>query len=158
LEGGARFTLLCKKSYNRLVSLRGLRPIVTFLIRQPRPFQIVLRWQLIAIALLALLAWPLWGMDGALSAALGGGINLAAGWVYGWRVANGARLTAGDALRTLFRAWALKVVVIVGLLWFALTQYRSIVHAAFFGAFVITVAVFAAAIAVRDTEPSSQQR
>jgi hypothetical protein len=31
-----------------------------------------------------------------------------------------------------------------------LTQYRDVVHAAFFLAFVITVGVFAAAIAVSD--------
>jgi F0F1-type ATP synthase assembly protein I len=145
-------TLHCNKSYNRLVSLSGPRPIVTLLIRQARPFRIVLRWQLIAVAILALLAWPLWGMDGVLSAALGGAINIAAGWVYGWRVARVAPGSAGDTLRTLFRAWALKIAAIVGLMWFVLTQYRSIVHAAFFAAFVVTVIVFSAAIAVRDTQ------
>ena len=119
---------------------------------QPRPFRIVLRWQLIAIAVLALIAAFLWGPDGALSAALGGAVNVAAGWVYGWRVSQGGKRTAGEALRTLFRAWGIKVVLIVGLLWLALTQYRDIVHAAFFATFVVTVGVFAAAVAVREAE------
>ena len=48
-----------------------------------RPIRIVLRWQLIATAVLVLAAMLLWGRDGALSAALGGGVNVAAGWAYG---------------------------------------------------------------------------
>ena len=101
---------------------------------------------------LALIAAFLWGPDGALSAALGGAVNVAAGWVYGWRVSQGSKRTAGEALRTLFRAWGIKVVLIMGLLWLALTQYRDIVHAAFFATFVVTVGVFAAAVAVREAE------
>ena len=121
-------------------------------LRQPRPFRIVLRWQLIAVAVLTSVAALLWGLHGAASAALGGGINVAAGWVYGWRVAQAAPDSAGDTLRTLFRAWAFKVVLIVGLMWVVLTQYREVVHVAFFMAFAITVGVFSAAVAVRDTE------
>ena len=126
--------------------------VVTLFHRQPRPFRIVLRWQLIATAVLTLLAAIPWGFDGAVSAALGGGINVVAGWVYGWRVTQVNTHSAGETLRTLFRAWAYKLVVIVGLLGVVLTQYRSVVHAAFFLAFVITVGVYAAAIAVSDTE------
>lgn len=119
---------------------------------QMRPIRIVLRWQLLATAVLTLVALLLWGRDGALSAALGGAVNLAAGWVYGWRVSQGEARTAGEALRTMFRAEAMKVLLIIAGLWLALTQYRDIVHAAFFAAFVVTVGIFAAAIAVRDPE------
>ena len=119
---------------------------------QMRPIRIVLRWQLVATAVLTLVALLLWGRDGALSAALGGAVNLAAGWVYGWRVSQGEARTAGEALRTMFRAEAMKVLLIIAGLWLALTQYRDIVHAAFFAAFVVTVGIFAAAIAVRDPE------
>ena len=115
-----------------------------------RPIRIVLRWQLIVTAVLALVALLLWGRDGALSAALGGAVNLAAGWVYGWRVSQGEARNAGEALRTMLRAEALKVLLIIVGLWLVLTNYRDIVHVAFFAAFVITVGVFAAAIAVRD--------
>jgi hypothetical protein len=49
----------------------------------------------------------------------------------------------------MFRAEAIKILlIIVGSGWCFVLQ--DIVHAAFFAAFVITVAVFAAAIAVRD--------
>lgn len=118
----------------------------------PRPIRIVLRWQLIVTAVLSLLAALVWGMDGALSAALGGAVNIAAGGVYGWRVAQGEARTAGEALRTMLRAEAIKVLLIIVGLWLVLANYRDVVHGAFFAAFVITVGVFAAAIAVRDID------
>ena len=62
-----------------------------------RPIRIVLRWQLIATAALTLVATLLWGWEGGVSAALGGGINLVAGWVYGWRVSQGGAGSAGEA-------------------------------------------------------------
>ena len=117
-----------------------------------RPFRTVLAWQVIAIAILSLLAAIPWGKDGALSAALGGSVNAAAGWVYGWMVTRRKARTAGEALRTLFRAEAVKVTVIVLLLWLVLTGYKAVVPAAFFGSFVATVLIFAAAIAVRDKD------
>ena len=115
-----------------------------------RPFRIVLGWQVVATAVLTLVAAVLWGRDGAASAALGGGVNLVAGGIYGWRVTRVEARTAGEALATLFRAWGIKVVLVVGQLWLVFSLYRDIVHAAFIAAFVVTVGVFAAAIAVRD--------
>ncbi|MEO5676360.1 MAG: ATP synthase subunit I [Usitatibacter sp.] len=119
---------------------------------QIRPIRIVLRWQVIVTAVLALVALLLWGRDGALSAALGGAINVVAGWVYGWRVSQGEARNAGEALRTMLRAEGIKVLLIVVQLWAVLASYRDIVHVAFFAAFVVTVGVFAAAIAVREPE------
>ena len=124
--------------------------------RQPRPFRIVLLWQLIATVGLALLASIPWGADGAVSAALGGGINVIAGWAYAWRVSRKDALSAGDTLVVLFGAWAWKIVLIVVPMGIVLTQYRGIVHAAFFLAFAITVGVFSAAIAVSDTEQTTR--
>lgn len=108
------------------------------------------RWQLIATAALTVVALLLWGRDGAFSAALGGAVNLIAGWVYGWRVSQGEARTAGEALRTMMRAEGMKILLIVIQLWLVLAHFRDIVHVAFFAAFVITVGIFAAAIAVRD--------
>ena len=59
---------------------------------RPRPFRIVAQWQLIVTAAFTLIATLLWGIDGAVSAALGGAINVVAGWVYGWRVSRGESL------------------------------------------------------------------
>ena len=46
----------------------------------------------------------------------------------------------------------MKIILIFAGLLVVLTYYRDVVHIAFFATFVITVGVFAAAIAVRDTE------
>ena len=124
----------------------------------PRPIRIVLKWQVIATASLTLAAALLWGIDGAISAALGGAVNIVAGGVYGWRAAQGEARTAGEALRTIFRAEAIKVFLIFIGLWLALASYKDIVHAAFFASFVVTVAVFAAAIAVRDPDENKTAR
>ena len=81
-------------------------------------------------------------------------MNIVAGGVYGWRVTRGEAGTAGEALATMFRAWGIKVLLIVAGLLLVLSSYRDIVHAAFFAAFVVTVGVFAAAIGVRDIKNS----
>ena len=125
---------------------------------QLRPIRIVLRWQLIVTGVLSLVAAFAWGFDGALSAFLGGAVNVVAGWVYGWRVAQGEARTAGEALRTMLRAEAIKVVLVIAQLWLVLAHYKQVVHAAFFIAFVITVGIFAAAIAVRDEEKNALTR
>lgn len=110
----------------------------------------VLRWQLIATGVLTLVGAFLWGFHGAVSAALGGAINLGAGAVYGWRVTRGEARTAGEVVVTLLRAWGIKVLLIVVGLFLVLRFYKGIVPAAFILAFVATVGVFAAAIAVSD--------
>lgn len=125
---------------------------------QMRPIRIVLRWQLIVTAVLTLVSALLWGWDGALSAALGGAVNLTAGWVYGWRIAQGEARTPGEALATMFRAWGMKLALIVVQLLLVLKLYASVVHAAFFATFAITVGVFAAAIAVRDADADRTPR
>lgn len=118
----------------------------------PRPIRIVLRWQLIVTVALTLVAGLLWGKDGALSAVFGGAVNIVAGAAYGWRVSRSEARSAGEALATMFRAEGIKVVLILVGLLLVLTNYKEVVHLAFFATFMITVGVFAAAIAVRDTE------
>jgi F0F1-type ATP synthase assembly protein I len=119
-----------------------------------KPFRTVLKWQVIATAAVAAGAGVLAGANGALSAMLGGVVNVAAGLVYGWLLGwgLGARAIpdAGTTLGAMFRAEAGKILVIVGGLWLALWTYRDLVPAAFFTAFVITVIVFSMAFFVRD--------
>ena len=119
-----------------------------------KPFRTVLKWQLIATAAVAAVAGFLAGANGALSAMLGGVVNVAAGLAYGWLLGWGlgakAIPDAGSALGAMFRAEAGKVLVIVGGLWLALSTYRDLVPGAFFTSFVITVVVFSLAFFVRD--------
>ena len=121
-----------------------------------RPIRTVLRWQIIATAVLTLVAAIPWGAHGALSAALGGAVNIAAGIAYAWIASRGKARSAGEALRTVFRAEAAKVLVIIVLLWMVMANYRAIVYGVFLGSFVLTVVIFAAAIAVRDEEKTSK--
>ena len=119
-----------------------------------KPIRTVLRWQLFATAMVAAIAGLWAGGHGAVSAVLGGMVNVVAGVVYAWLL--GFRLganpvpDAGATLAAMFRAEAGKVLAILGGLWLALSTYRDVVPAAFFAAFVITVIVFSMAFFVRD--------
>ena len=115
----------------------------------------VLRWQLITTACLTLPAGFLWGVEGAVSAALGGLVNVTAGLAYGWIVSRSKGRSAGEVLQAMFRGWSAKVILIIVQIWLVLTQYRDIVHAGFFFAFVVTVGVFAMAFAVPDADTDS---
>jgi len=121
-----------------------------FLGVRSRPIRTTLRWQLIVSAALAVVGGFIWGMHGAISAALGGLVNVAAGWAYGWLVTRRTRQSAGQALATMFRAEAVKVALIVALIWLSITNYKDLVVASFLIAFVITVLVSATAIVVKD--------
>jgi F0F1-type ATP synthase assembly protein I len=90
----------------------------------------------------------------AVSAVLGGAVNLAAGVAYafllGWGLGTTAVPSAGASLIAMFRAEAGKLLVIIGGLWAALTMYPDVVAGALFTAFAATVIVFSMASFVRD--------
>lgn len=119
-----------------------------------KPIRTVLMWQVVATAVVAAVAGWWAGGHGAISAMLGGIVNLAAGVVYafllGLGLGNAPVPSAGASLVAMFRAEAGKILVIVGGLWLTLSLYRDIVTAAFFTAFVVTVIVFSMAFFVRD--------
>jgi len=107
-------------------------------------------WQLLASAVAAGAGGWWAGWHGALSAFLGGLVNVAAGVVFAMLVRVGRPETAVATLRTMLRAETAKVAVIVLQLWLVLTSYRDIVPGAFIAAFVCTVLVSQAAILIRD--------
>ena len=107
-------------------------------------------WQLLACAVAAGAGGWWAGWQGALSAFLGGAINVSAGVVFAILVRLGRSGTAAATVRTMLRAEATKIAVIVLQLWLVLTSYREIVHGAFIAAFVCTVLVSQAAILIRD--------
>ena len=119
-----------------------------------KPIRTVLRWQVIATAAIAAIAGAVAGWDGALSAALGGFVNVSAGIVYALLLGLGLEASSkagvGGSLMTMFRAEGGKVLLIIGQLWLVLSFYKDIVPWAFFTAFVLTVIIFSMAIVVRD--------
>ena len=115
-----------------------------------KPIHTVLRWQLIATAALTLAGGILAGVDGALSAALGGAVSVCAGWVSAVVASKGKAQSAGDLLIGALMAEGVKIGLIVLLLWLVLATYDEVVAPAFFGSFVATVLIFGMAFFVRD--------
>lgn len=115
-----------------------------------KPVRTILRWQLYATAASMLIAAFWSGPHGALSALLGGLVNLTAGVVFGLVATHSRKRTAVEALRALMRAEAGKILLIVVGLWLVLTHYKALVLAPFFGTFFLTVIFFSMAIFIRD--------
>jgi ATP synthase protein I len=115
-----------------------------------RPFRAVLIWQAVATLIIAAIAGLWAGMHGALSAVLGGVINVAAGVVYAFVLVLAPGKTAGATVVAMFRAEAAKILVIIGQLWLVLATYREVVLPALLAAFVVTVLLFRVALFVRD--------
>ncbi|HKW79393.1 MAG TPA: ATP synthase subunit I [Casimicrobiaceae bacterium] len=107
-------------------------------------------WQLAAAFAVAAVAFLWAGPHGALSGLIGGLVSISAGVGYGVIVRLGRIGTAADTVRTLIRAEAAKITLIVLQLWLVLTTYREIVVAALLAGFVVTILVSTAAIAMRD--------
>ena len=110
----------------------------------------MLVWQAAATLLIAAIAGLWAGVHGALSAVLGGVINLSAGVVYAFVIAIAPGKTAGATMLALFRAEAAKILVIIGQLWLVLATYKDAVLPALLAAFVVTVLLFRVALFVRD--------
>lgn len=117
-----------------------------------KPIHTVLRWQLIATAALTLAGGILAGVNGAVSAALGGAVSLGAGWVSAVVASKGRAQSAGEILVRALMAEGTKIGLIVLLLWLVLATYHEIVASAFFGSFIVTVLIFGMAFFVRECE------
>jgi ATP synthase protein I len=115
-----------------------------------KPYVTAVKWQALATLGLVVMAGAWAGVHGALSALLGGLVNITAGVVYAAVALIGKRGTAAHAMATLFRAEGSKILVIIVQLWLVLTTYRDIVVPAFLSAFVVTVLVFPVALFARD--------
>ena len=120
------------------------------LLVEGKPLRTVLRWQLYASAASMLIAAIWIGPHGAISALLGGLINVAAGTVFGWVAAHSRKRTPAEAMLALVRAEAMKVMLIVAQLWIVLVNYKQLVVAPFFGTLILTVIFFSMAFFVRD--------
>jgi len=115
-----------------------------------KPIRTVLRWQMMATALLTLAGGILAGVDGALSAALGGAVSICAGWVSAVAASKGKAQLAGAVLISALTAEGVKIGLMVILLWLVLAAYDSVVAPALFGSFIVTALIFGMAFFVRD--------
>ena len=115
-----------------------------------KPIRTVLRWQVLATAALTLAGGFLAGVDGAVSAALGGAVGICAGWVSAVVASAGRAQSAGAVLLGALRAEAVKIGLSAILLWLVLATYSEAVVIAVVGAFVVTIVVFSMAFFVRE--------
>jgi ATP synthase protein I len=115
-----------------------------------RPIRTVLRWQVIVTAALTFAGGSLAGVDGALSAALGGAVSICAGIASAVVASKGKSQSAGEVLIGALLAEGVKIGLIVILLWLVLATYASVVAPVFFGSLIATVLVFGMAFFVRE--------
>ena len=93
----------------------------------------VLRWQLMATVALAVIAALAAGQHGAISAVLGGLVSFAAGLGFAAVASASRKDSAGLAMLAALRAEAVKIVLVVALLWIVLTVYQNVVIVPFIG-------------------------
>jgi ATP synthase protein I len=117
-----------------------------------KPIRTVLRWQLIVTAALTLAGGILAGVDGALSAALGGAVSMSAGCASAVVASRGRAQNAGEVLVRALAAEGVKIGLLVLLVWLVLATYEPLVAPAFFGALIATILVFGMAFFVREYE------
>ena len=129
--------------------VRPVRPLVPKPL-STKPYRAVLLSQAVATVAIAAISALVAGVHGALSATLGGLINVSAGVVYAFVLAVAPPRTAGGTIAAMFRAEGAKILVIVALLWLVLSTYRDAVLPAFLAAFVVTVLLSSVALFVRE--------
>jgi ATP synthase protein I len=122
-----------------------------------KPIRRVLQWQAAATVVIAVIAGLWQGPHGALSAALGGVVNITSVVVYAVVMSLSMRgisnpASTGGTVAALFRAEACKILVIILQLWLVLVNYKEVVFVVFFASFVITVLLFRMALLDKNTE------
>ena len=112
-------------------------------------FRPVFGLQIACTAAACLLSAWLAGLHGAISAALGGSIGIIAGLAFVALAARSKPKSAGEALYAALRAEAVKVVIMIVLLWAVLATYKNVVAIGLVGTFIAAVLVFTIAAWVR---------
>jgi ATP synthase protein I len=120
------------------------------ILAQSKAIQTVLRWQLIATAILMLAVGLLAGVHGAISAMLGGLVSICAGLAFSVVVSLSRSDSLAGTLVTAFRAEAVKVLLAVVLLWVVFATYKNVVAIGFIGSFAISILIFGMAFFVRE--------
>jgi len=113
-----------------------------------KPLATVLKLQLLFI-LIAVVVFAYWfGLHGAISATLGGGINVIAGVVFALMISRHQGFLPGDVIKTALKAEVFKIICIVFLLWLVFKIYSDVIPAIFIGVFVLTVLLHSVALFV----------
>ncbi len=109
-----------------------------------------MRWQLIVTVAMVLALGLVRGFHGAASALLGGVVSIISAAAFSAIISRYQGSTAGGVLITALKAEAVKIIVMVVLLWLVLTLYKDVVAVGFIGTFALTVLIFGMALFVTD--------
>ena len=135
--------------YTAAALLAGKKP--NAILRQlSKPIRTVLAWQAAATSLMTLAGAAFIGIHGAISAAAGGLVSIIAGLAAALVAARGSGKSAGGILAGALRAEAVKLGLVVLLLWLVLANYAEAIVVVVIGAFVVTMLIFAMAFFVRE--------
>jgi ATP synthase protein I len=115
-----------------------------------RPIRVVLYWQLSVTIALAVGVGGWAGSAAGVSALLGGLVSVVATFTFGVIVSRVGVTSAGNVLRMAMRAEAIKITLMVILLWLVFKTYKDLVAVAFFAAFAVTVLMFRFALFIRE--------
>lgn len=115
-----------------------------------RPIRVALGWQGVAALALTSIAWAAAGPHGGLSALLGGLVGIVAVVVSAAVGSIGGTGSPGLALLAVLRAEAVKIALIVALLWLVLKIYKDASVVWFIGSFLVSILILVLAPLVRD--------
>ena len=116
----------------------------------------MMRWQLIVTMAMVLVLGFASGIHGAASALLGGVVSIISAAAFSAIISRYKGVSAGGALITALKAEAVKVVVMVILLWLVLTLYKDVVAVGFIGTFALTVLIFGMALFVTEDAKATE--
>ncbi|HET7298746.1 MAG TPA: ATP synthase subunit I [Burkholderiales bacterium] len=115
-----------------------------------KPIRTVIAWQAAATLAMTLAGAAFIGTHGAVSAAAGGLVSIIAGLAAASIAARGSGNSAGGILVGALRAEAVKIGLVVLLLWLVLANYADVIVVVVIGSFVVTMLIFAMAFFVRE--------
>lgn len=117
---------------------------------QNKPIATALKWQSVFTLAMTLTLAGIAGFHAALSAMLGGLIGVISGFAYGFMISGAGVGSADDALIRMMRAEAVKIIIIIALLWLVFATYKEVVGLSFIGVFIVTTLIFSMAIFIRE--------
>lgn len=117
-----------------------------------RAFSKAARWQIIATAIMAVVAFSLAGLNAALSALCGGGAAILGGYAAVSLTRDRKPSTPGSALLVLLKAEAIKIVVIALVLLAIFKFYKGLVPLALIGGLACAALISGAALRALDED------
>jgi len=118
-----------------------------------RKFRPVIGLQVLATIIIASIAAWIAGINGAISAVLGGLISIIAGLAFVLIAAKSTAKkgrSAGEILLAALKAEAAKLFLALLLLWLVLATYQEVVLVGLLGSFVVTIVIFSMALFAGD--------